>query len=579
MLEAIRQEMRHLGIDAFLIPRGDMFSGEEVPAADERLAFISGFTGSAGMAVVTSDKAALFSDGRYTLQMDAETNASWQCFTQPEVSVTAWLAEQLAGCRIGFDPWLMPMAQRKRFDAALSVAKAELVAVDRNPVDAIWPDRPAAPASAALPYGIALAGRTQADKISDVLAQLAEHQPQAEAMVISDPAALAWLLNIRGRDLDHTPVLLAFAVLDRSGRVTVLADEHRFAACASEAMEFAALEDLPQILAQYGKGKVVVDPSTCPQAIADMLAGEVLSGECPITLLKAIKTEAEVRAFEEAHRMDAVAMIRFLCWLEDTLVQRPVREVEVAEKLVAFRSASAQFISPSFATICGGGSNGAIVHYRAEEGKDQDIPSNNLCLIDSGGQYLGATTDITRTVATGTPPQEMAAAFTTVLKAHIALAVARFPEGTNGVQLDAITRAPLWARGMDYAHGTGHGVGCSLSVHEGPASISKRGERPILPGMILSNEPGYYVTGEYGIRIENLIHIQRDATDGMLFSSSLTLVPIDRRLIIAPMLSTAERDWLNAYHARVCAEIGPLIDALGEDRLTRWFAEATAPLA
>lgn len=574
-LDALRQQIAAMEVDGVLIPRGDAFSGEEVPAADERLAFVSGFTGSAGMAVVMADQAVLFSDGRYTIQMEAETGPHWDCLTQPQASVSGWLRAHAKGRRLGFDPWLMPLETRDRLARALD-GEVALTPLAGNPVDAIWPDRPPPPQSQALPYSISAAGMSREDKINATLNAMAEHHPGVEAMIISDPAGLAWLLNIRGRDLAHTPVILAFAVLTAKGTVTVLAAPERFDGCDGDRLAFAPMDQLGAILAEFTPGQVMVDPMTCPCAIAELINGDPVCAESPITVLKACKTAAEIAAFEESHRLDAVAMIRFLHWFDDTLTARPIREVEVDAKLIEFRAMAPAFISPSFATICGGGGNGAIVHYRAIPGQDQDIPRNSLCLIDSGGQYLNATTDITRTIATGTPPAAMARDFTHVLKAHIALASARFPEGTTGVQLDAITRAPLWQVGMDFAHGTGHGVGCGLGVHEGPASISKRGERPILPGMVISNEPGYYVEGSHGIRIENLIHFEHGG-DGMIASTELTLVPIDRRLIITALLSAAEIDWINTYHARIRAEIGPLLDA-GEAGLIDWFEAATAPL-
>ncbi len=579
-LAALRAEIKAMGVDGVIIPRGDAFSGEEVPAADERLAFISGFTGSAGIAIVMADQAVLFSDGRYTIQMETETGPEWQCLTQPEASLSDWLLNHAAGKVIGFDAWLMPVGQRERLEKAMD-GQVSLTPLDANPVDRIWPDKPPRPLSRAIPYSIEYAGMTRDEKITACIDRIQASHPDVRAMMITDPAGLAWLLNARGRDLNHTPVVLAFAVLSRDGTVTILADPERFADIDASGLAFADPAEPGACLSQYGEGEVMIDPSTCPTAIEGMVKGSAIHAESPITALKAIKTGAELKAFNHAHRIDAVAMVRFLHWLDKTLPERPVREVEVDQKLIEFRSLSDEFISPSFATICGGGGNGAIVHYRAVEGKDQPIPMDSLCLIDSGGQYLGATTDITRTIAAGTPSAEMIHAFTYVLKAHIALARCRFPEGTNGIQLDAITRAPLWQAGLDFAHGTGHGVGCSLSVHEGPTSISKRSTRAIEAGMVLSNEPGFYQPGGFGIRIENLIAIQRDDS-GMLYAENLTFVPIDRRLIRADLLDGDERSWLDAYHRRVRDEIAPLLKARvlsDDDAALSWLIEATEPLA
>ena len=577
-LESLRRMFADMGVDGVLVPRGDAFSGEDVPAADERLAFISGFTGSAGMAVVTADRALLFSDGRYTLQMESQTGPEWECFTSPEVKPGDWLREHAKGMTIGFDPWLMPLGQRTR----LEENPGDIVTfkpLSSNPVDEIWQDRPAPPRAKALDYPVSYAGRTRREKIDICIArmrELAGGKPLG-GMVISDPAALAWLLNIRGRDLAFTPVVLAFAFLDAAGGVTVFADADRFADCDREGLDFADPSDLAKRL-KAARGAVLVGPVTCPVAVNAMLGKNALHVESPITMLKAVKTDAEIAAFEDAHRRDAVAMIRFLHWFDETMKSHPVREAEVAEKLVELRSMSSAFIGPSFATICGGGANGAIVHYRAVRGQDREIPRDSLCLVDSGGQYKGATTDVTRTLATGRVQPEMAMHYTHVLRAHVALARSRFPEGTTGVELNAIARAPLWQAGLDFNHGTGHGVGCGLGVHEGPVAISRRGDRSVLPGMVLSNEPGYYQADAYGIRIENLVYIRRDDADGMLNARNLTLVPYDRRLIREEMLSEAEREWVDGYHRRIGKEIAPMVKEAGDAGLSAWLDAAIAPL-
>ncbi|XDZ66266.1 aminopeptidase P family protein [Alphaproteobacteria bacterium LSUCC0684] len=575
-LKTLRERLKKERLDAFLIPRGDCFSGEEVPASDERLAHVSGFTGSAGTAVVTPDQAALFSDGRYTLQMQVQTSDDWQTFTVPERSTTDWIREHVKGGRLGFDPWLMTVDQHRMYETALKPEGIRLRPVSANPIDLDWADRPPPPASKAWGFSPAVAGAGRGEKIERTINAMKKANPAAAAMIISDPASLAWLLNIRGGDLAHTPVILAFALLSASGEVTIFADAGRFDEIDQDHLAFAAPGQLSAILSGQ-KGSVMVDPSTCPVAIWQMLGAAPIEAVLPIVAMKAEKTSAEADGFRAAHQRDAVAMIRFLAWFDDTLRQAQPRETEVAEKLIEFRQQEDGFLSPSFASICGGGANGAIVHYRAVAGQDQPVPRDNLCLIDSGGQYRDATTDITRTVATGTPSDEMAEAYTHVLRAHIALDRTRFPHGTTGMQLDAITRAPLWQQGMDYDHGTGHGVGCCLGVHEGPASISRRGAAQIRPGMVLSNEPGYYVTGGFGIRTENLVLVV-EGDDGNLEFEALTLVPFDRRLIRPELMSEAETEWVDAYHERVRREISPLVARRGDARAEAWLAEFTAPL-
>jgi len=576
-LKRLREWLDGENLDGFLIPRGDCFSGEEVPASEERLAHISGFTGSAGTAVVTSKLAALFSDGRYTLQMQAQTSEDWTTFTVPSTSVNEWIKTHMKGGRLGFDPWLMTVSQYRGFEDALSPEGISLHPVAANPIDLAWPDQPLPPSSKAWDFPLSIAGIGRAEKTDLVIKALRDINPSASSLVISDPASLAWMLNIRGGDLPHTPVILAFALLDISGKVTVFASKERFDAVDQTGLSFVDQGRLGDALAGLADG-VVIDPSSCPVAIRQILTGRVIENALPMVSMKAEKTQEEAAGFRAAHKRDAAAMIRFLAWFDHALTRHQLRETEVADKLVEFRRQEDGFLSPSFATICGSGANGAIVHYRAEPGSDQIIPKDNLCLIDSGAQYRDATTDITRTVSTGTPSDAMTEAYTHVLRAHIALDVARFPRGTTGVQLDAITRAPLWQQGMDYDHGTGHGVGCCLGVHEGPASISRRGTAQIRPGMVLSNEPGFYREGAFGIRTENLVLVT-EGGDGNLGFEALTLVPFDRRLIRLELMSTAEINWVDTYHERVRRELNPLIAERGDDQARAWLEYFTAPLA
>ena len=571
-LEALRSWMAVRKLDAVMVPRGDVFQGEEVPASDDRLHFISSFTGSAGVAIITSKQAALFSDGRYTLQMSQQVGEGWTTHTQPEESISDWLKANMAVGTLGIDGQLITLSGWRHLDKGLPET-VSLKSLTENPIDAIWHDQPLLPTAPAWAYPDAYAGKSRADKIKDVVAAM-----DADHLLISAPDALSWLLNIRGRELDFTPFYRAFALLDRKGEVTVFTDAERMQSVDLSQIIIAPEEALASHLAALKDVTIKIDPASCPYALASLVEGRSLEGSNPITAMKAKKNVTEIEGFRSAHRRDAVAMVSFLSWLEQT-AGNGLRETEAGDKLHQLREEVTDFISPSFSTICGSGANGAIVHYRAEEGKDAVIAKDTLCLIDSGGQYLDATTDITRTVVIGTPSPKMRHDFTQVLKGHIALDQAVFPIGTTGVQLDALTRTPLWAAGMDYAHGTGHGVGCCLGVHEGPASISKRGEVAIAQGMVLSNEPGYYITGEYGIRIENLIIAQLHPDyDNHLYFEHVTLVPMDRRLIEVDLLTASERQWINAYHLEVREKIGTDIAALNDAAVAAWFDEATQPL-
>ena len=577
-LIALRTEMQHRNIDVLIVPRGDAYQGEEVPAFEDRLNYISGFTGSAGTAIISNDQAALFSDGRYTIQMQAETSDEWSCHTIPDTNMLAWMKDHIPAGNLGIDPWLLSLSQWRDFNKKLADTAFSLSILDGNLIDAIWPDRPSPPHQPAWDYPLKYSGKTRQDKIADVAAHLKDIS--ADQLLITGPDQLNWLLNIRGHDITHSPLFLSFALMDIDGTVTIFADADRLKAIDHAGIAVVPPKDMLDHLASLRHNKVAIDPSSCPYVLAKILDGNTVEAASVITSLKAEKNETEVAGFHSAHQRDAVAMVRFLAWL-DAAAASGVREVEAGEKLLAFRAEVEGFISTSFATICGAGANGAIVHYRAEAGKDSVIKDGSLCLIDSGGQYLDATTDITRTVAIGTPSDQMRHDFTHVLKAHIALDGAIFPPGTNGVQLDALTRAPLWAAGMDFAHGTGHGVGCCLNVHEGPQNISKRGVLPIKAGMVISNEPGYYIEGQYGIRIENLliaVPVEGTSHDGYLRFDHVTLVPMDKRLIDVAYLDDKEIAWVNEYHAKVQRVIEPMIAQLGDHAVSAWFAEATSAI-
>ena len=579
-LDLLREQIAEQQLDGFIIPRGDAFSGEEVPPCDDRLRYISGFSGSAGTAIVTPDQAVLFSDGRYTLQMKAETTDDWSCFVVPDHSMVNWLKENLSGQRLGFDPWLMTVSAEKSLREKLSSCAINLIAVNQNPIDQIWVDQPSMPQSMVWDYNAEYAGMTRAQKVKavmdELLKDLKDHAHNNQHLLITAPDQLAWLANIRADDLDHTPVLLAFARLSPKGKIIIYGDQTRFSNCDRDQLAFKPADELLQDLSGLDQDTILYDPATCPVALKAVFNDMARPMESPISIMKARKNISEQRAIKSAHCRDGIAMARFLCWFDEH-AQSGIREVDIADQLIHFRAMDDQFISSSFATICGSGGNGAIVHYRAEPGRDSAILNNTLCLIDSGGQYKEATTDITRTIAVGTPSPAMKKDFTIVLKGHIALDQAVFPEGTSGVQLDAITRAPLWQAGMDFAHGTGHGVGCCLNVHEGPVNISKRSTRAIEPGMLLSNEPGFYIENEYGIRIENLILSQASKTrPGFVEFDHVTLVPMDKNLIEVDLLTQDEIDWVNRYHQRVWNEISP--DLADDPKTQSWLKQATSPL-
>ena len=576
VLKTLRQHLASLGVDGVLIPRGDAFSGEEVPPSDERLRYISGFSGSAGTALVTATESALFSDGRYTIQMAAETHDDWSCHTQPEASMIDWIKKHLKDGVLGFDPWLMTLSSYQNFQQKLNGSTVQLKPLAQNPIDAIWPDQPLPPQSPAWDFDPSIAGLSRSEKIKAVLAAIKSTAPSCKHMIITAPDQLAWLANIRGNDLSHTPVILSFAILNEDGHITIFADESRFDACDRQSLKCHPPQDCLAYIDTLNPAEVMIDPASCPYALAEALGDQAVQWESPITMMKAKKTPAEQKAIRAVHRRDGAAMARFLCWFDQHAGQG-IREVDIDAKLIECRSQDDHFISPSFATICGSGGNGAIVHYRAEDGMDSEILEDTLCLIDSGGQYQDGTTDITRTLAVGDVSPAMKHDFTLVLKAHIALDQAVFPDGTSGVQLDAITRQPLWQAAMDFAHGTGHGVGCCLNVHEGPVSISKRSTRGVEAGVLLSNEPGYYIEGAYGIRIENLILSQKDGDkDGYLCFDPVTVVPMDSRLVETALLTDAELAWLNAYHAKVWDEIAPLL--AGEADVLDWLRQATQPI-
>jgi Xaa-Pro aminopeptidase len=584
-LAALRAELRDQGLDGFIVPRADEHLGEYVPASAERLAWLTGFTGSAGLAAVLADKAAVFTDGRYVLQLATQTDpALWEQLHITEDPPPAWLAANAPeGAKIGYDPFLISEEGLGRYtDAGLAMQP-----VTRNPIDAVWTSRPAPPLAPARPHPLEHAGRSATEKREQVAALLRE--AKQDAAVLSDPASIAWLLNIRGDDVPFTPFALGFALTHADGGTELFMDPAKLPDATREwlgnTVSVAGREALEPALVRLAGKRVRVDGSGTPVWFAQTLraAGAVVAaGPDPCLLPKACKNEVEQQGSRNAHARDAVAVCRFLHFLADTDPIGSETEMSAAAKLLALRQDVDGFRGESFPAISGAGEHGAIIHYRVTEDSNRRIRPDEVYLIDSGAQFPDGTTDVTRTVWTGPgePPAELREQVTRVLKGHIAIATLAFPQGVGGAHLDAFARRALWQAGLDYDHGTGHGVGSYLSVHEGPVSLSRLARPvPIAAGMILSNEPGYYLPGHYGIRLENLLLVREATMAGaskpFLQFETLTLAPFDRRLIDPGLLETAELAWLDAYHARVLAEVGPHLERPARD----WLALACAPLA
>lgn len=585
---SLRAELKRRGLDGFLVPRADAHQGEYVPPSDCRLEWLTGFSGSAGMAVILGDQAAVFVDGRYTIQVreqvDMTVFPAQHLIDEP---ATDWLSSRLqAGQRLGFDAMLHTVREVRRLRKICAEVGAELVPLKDNPIDAVWDNRPAAPIGPVALHSETFAGKSALHKLADIQAVITKKK--ADACVLTQPESIAWLFNIRGSDVTHTPLPLSFATVPSSGRPTLYIDGRKLSNSVRDAL--SALTDIAEPgmfhagLEAFGMEakSVMIDPALAGEAIATAITshgGTLVEAPDPVLLPKAIKNDAEIEGARKAHVRDAVAYAKFLCWFDETASSGDLDEIGAAEKLERFRADTGVLKDISFDTISGAASNGAICHYRVSHKSNLMIPVDRPFLIDSGAQYEDGTTDITRTLAVGQMSADMKRHFTLVLKGHIAIATARFPKGASGAQLDTLARIALWQAGLDFDHGTGHGVGSYLSVHEGPQRISKAGTEPLKPGMILSNEPGYYPAGEYGIRIENLelVTEARDIEGGerpMLGFETLTLAPLDRRLIEVSLLSDAERSWLNEYHDRVCKTIAPLLD----DKTRSWLEDATAAI-
>ncbi|WP_156680842.1 aminopeptidase P family protein [Sphingomonas profundi] len=586
-LTALREELARRRLDGFVVPLTDEHMSEYVGAYAQRLAWLTGFQGSAGSAVVLPAEAAIFTDGRYTLQVREQVDGThWSYEAVPQTSIAGWLSDHVGqGARIGYDPWLHTRGWVTAARDALADVGAELVAVEANPIDAIWADRPAPSAARLVVHPDALAGKPSAEKRQEVADWLVSKR--ADAAVLSALDSIAWTFNVRGADVDRTPVALAYALAHADGTADLFVAPDKLADDVAQhlgnAVRLHPRDAFAAHLAGLKGKRIAADPERAVAAIfaaLEQAGAEVIEARDPVVLPKAIKNPAEIAGHRAAQLRDGAALTRFLHWLSIEAPKGALTELDAAARLQAFREETGLLRDLSFDTISGAGPNGAVVHYRVSEETNRRIERDTLFLVDSGGQYQDGTTDVTRTIAVGTPTAEMRDRFTRVLKGHVALARALFPQGTRGSQLDVLARQYLWAAGLDYAHGTGHGVGSYLAVHEGPQRIATfgGGDEPLRAGMLLSNEPGYYKTGEYGIRIENLVLVVARDVPGaereMLGFETQTFAPIDRALIDTALLSPDERDWIDAYHAEVLARIGPQLD----DEARAWLQAATACL-
>ncbi len=590
----LREQLAAHGLAGYVVTHADEHQSEYLPPSAERLAWLTGFTGSAGAAVVMTDEAALFVDGRYTIQAASEVDSDlFEIVDLVAAPPAKWLAGRGAeGLQVGYDPMLLTVGEVERLRRRLRGSGTELVALEENLIDAIWTDRPEPPTGAVSLHPISHAGRPAREKIAELQATLGEKRVDAAVLTLAD--SIAWTFNIRGADVAHNPAPLAFAVIRANGRPTLYIDGRKLSnSVRSELSDLAEIAEpgalAGDILRLAAEGSAVaLDPSATPIAMARMIegaGGQVVQTADPTALPKARKNPTELDGIRRAHVRDGIALTRFLAWFDNEAPSGSTNEIAAVEALERFRAETAEadgepLADISFDTIAGAGPNGAIVHYRVTRGTNRAIEPNSLFLVDSGGQYRDGTTDVTRTIAVGTPTDDMRSRYTLVLKGMVAVTLARFPRGTTGTQLDSFARASLWRAGLDYDHGTGHGVGAFLSVHEGPARISKTGTVALETGMVLSNEPGYYRPGAFGIRIENLIAVTEaeEIAGGerpMHGFETLTLAPLDRRLIDVAMLSEDERAWIDAYHARVRETLSPRLDE-ASDRA--WLEAATRPL-
>ena len=586
-LPRLRAAMKAQGLDGFYIPHEDEYQNEYLPACNDRLAWATGFTGSAGAAMVFQDMAAIFADGRYTLQVRDQTDPDLiEVHGLPEPGPFGWLEKQsLKGKTLGYDPRLMTPNDLATLEGAAKKAGAALKAVDDNPIDQAWDDRPPEPMAKTVPHSVEHAGQDATDKRAKIAAALREDG--ADAAVITSPASIAWAFNIRGGDVACSPLPLSRAILKADGTADLFIDPRKTSDALrthlGNQVRLRPMEELEPALAELGKQSVSLDPALASAWFFGKLeaaGAEIIRQPDPVLLPKACKNETEIKGTEAAHIRDGAALTRFLHWLDTEAQSGEVTEIDAALKLESFREDLGGLNDLSFETISGAGPHGALPHYRVSSASNLKLDRGTLYLVDSGGQYLDGTTDVTRTVPIGTPSADMKRHYTLVLQGHIALATVRFPEGTTGTHLDSLARYPLWQAGLDYDHGTGHGVGVYLGVHEGPQRIAKAWNSIALrPGMIVSNEPGFYREGQYGIRIENLQYVTppTDIPGGerkMLGFKNLTWAPLARGLIDLDILSTDEQAWVDAYHAEVLEKIGPLV----EGEVADWLEAQCAPL-
>ncbi|TPM55033.1 aminopeptidase P family protein [Mesorhizobium sp. B2-2-4] len=588
----LRQWLAENGLDGFVVPRADEHQGEYVADRSARLKWLTGFSGSAGVAIILRDRAFIFVDGRYTLQVRGEVDLGiFSIESLVDNPPANWLKDNLGkGARLGFDPWLHTIGEVKALRASAEKTGAVLVPLEANPIDIIWKDQPDAPVAPVELHPIGFAGELAKDKLARLAAAIG--QEGATHAVLTDPSSIAWAFNIRGGDVPHTPLALGFAVLAADGRHRLFMDSRKFSRQVAayvtqlaEPHEPGEFEAAVVALAKSG-AKIALDPVLAAYRLRMLVednGGEVIAAPDPARIPRATKNQAEINGSRAAHRRDGAAVAKLLCWLDR---QKPgsLDEIAVVTRLEETRRQTGEetqmpLRDVSFDTISGAGPNGAIMHYRVSRATSRKLQAGELFLLDSGAQYQDGTTDITRTMPIGQPTEEMRERFTLVLKGMIGISTLRFPAGTRGSEIDAVARMALWKHGCDFAHGTGHGVGSYLAVHEGPQRIARTGTEKLLEGMMLSNEPGYYKEGSYGIRIENLILVtpaeQIDGGDiAMHGFETLTLAPIDVRLVRSDLLTRDELHWLDTYHARVLAEIGPMLD--GET--LAWLEKATAPL-
>lgn len=586
-LPKLRSELQKLALDGFYVPHEDEYQNEYLPDANERLAWVSGFTGSFGSALILKDRAALFVDGRYTIQGADQTDPTlFECVPVPDPGAFGWLAQQdLSGQTIGYDPALMTPNDVVAFTRSAEKAGATANAVSDNPLDRAWTDRPPQPVQPVLPHSLDYAGEASEDKRAAIAEDL--RVDQADAAVITAPASIAWLFNIRGGDVACSPLPLARAIVRADGSATLFMDPAKETDGLREHLgnqvTLAPLTELDASLAALKGQTVSLDPNLASAWFFQTLeaaGATLLRQQDPVLLPKACKNATELAGTAAAHRRDGAAIVRFLHWLDTDAQSGKVTEIDAALKLLDFRTVDPSMKDMSFETISGAGPNGALPHYRVSSASNRTLERGTLYLVDSGGQYPDGTTDITRTVAIGEPSADMRRHNTLVLKGHIAMDRVRFPEGTTGTHLDTLARHALWQAGLDYDHGTGHGVGVYLGVHEGPQRIAKAwNATPLMPGMIVSNEPGFYKEGAYGIRIENLQYVTPpEEIDGgdrpMLGFECLTFAPLSRNLIDTDLLTSEERDWVDDYHQRVLLEIGDLV----EGEVKAWLEAACKPL-